>query len=97
MGAARLSFRSRWAVLAALRIYGAIGRKVVELGPRAWDHRVLVSGPEKLRHVGAALWEAVRNKPKEPTEPPDWKRGDILIDVRMNQPIPEPNMEPLPE
>ena len=97
LGAARLKFRSRWAVLAALRIYGAIGRKVVELGPRAWDRRVVVGAPEKLRHVSAALWEAIRNKPEEPAEPPEWTRGDILIDVRMAGPIAPPPMEPLPE
>ena len=97
LGAARLKFRSRWAVLAARRIYGAIGRRVAELGPRAWDRRVVVGAPEKLRHVSAALWEAVRNKPEEPAEPPEWTRGDILIDVRMAGPIAPPPMEPLPE
>ncbi len=95
LGAARLPFRSRWAVLAAARIYGAIGRRVVELGPNAWDHRVVIGRREKLRHVSAALWEAIRNKPEEPAEPPAWNRGDILIDVRMAGPIAPPSMEPL--
>lgn len=97
LGAARLPFRSRWAVLAAARIYGAIGREVVRLGPDAWNHRVVIGRRAKLRHVAAAFWEAVRNKPEEPAEPPAWKRGEILIDVRMSQPIPAPSMEPLPE
>ena len=83
-------------VLAAARIYGAIGRRVVELGPKAWDHRVVIGRIEKLRHVAAAFAEAVKNKPDEP-EPPTWTRGDILIDVRMSQPIPPPPMEPLPD
>ncbi|MFA9200868.1 MAG: phytoene/squalene synthase family protein [Cypionkella sp.] len=97
LGAARLPFRSRWAVLAAARIYGAIGRRVVELGPEAWNRRVVVGRADKLRHVAAAFVEAVKNKPVEPAEPPAWSRGDILIDVRMAQPIPPPPMEPLPE
>jgi phytoene synthase len=97
LGAAKLPFRRRWAVLAAARIYGAIGRRVVELGPNAWDHRVVIGPLAKLRHVAAALGEAIRNKPDEVGEPPTWTRGDILIDVRMSQPIPPPPMEPLPE
>ena len=97
LGAAKLAFRQRWAVLAAARIYGAIGRRVVELGPKAWDHRVVIGRIEKLRHVAAAFAEAVKNKPAEPAEPPTWTRGDILIDVRMSQPIPPPPMETLPE
>jgi phytoene synthase len=97
MGAARLPFRSRWAVLTALRIYGAIGRRVAELGPRAWDHRVAIGPLAKLRHVAAALWEAVRGQAKEPAEPPQWNRSDVLIDVRMAGPIAPPPMEPLPE
>lgn len=97
LGAAKLPFRSRWAVLSAARIYGAIGRRVRELGPQAWDHRVVIGKREKLRHVGAALWEAMRNNPDHPGKPPKWDRGTILIDVRMAQPIPPPPMDPLPE
>ncbi|GGD88559.1 phytoene synthase [Tsuneonella deserti] len=97
MGAARLPFRSRWAVLAAARIYGAIGREVRDRGTHAWDHRVVIGSSAKLRHVTAAFWEAVRNKPEEPGEEPGWNRGDILIDVRMSGPIAPPPMAPLPE
>jgi 15-cis-phytoene synthase len=97
LGAARLPFRRRWAVLAAANIYGAIGREVVARGPRAWDSRVVIGRAEKLRHVARAFWEAVRNKPDEPAQMPEWNRGDILIEVRMNAPIPPPPMDPLPE
>jgi phytoene synthase len=97
MGAARLPFRSRWAVLAAARIYGAIGREVLALGPHAWDHRVVIGKTAKLRHVSAAFWEAVKNKPEEPADPAGWNRGEILIDVRMAGPIAPPPMEPLPD
>jgi len=58
IGAARLSFRCRWAVLAAARIYGGIAEKVVALGPAAWDARVTTSKSEKLRDVAAAWGEA---------------------------------------
>ncbi|RVT90451.1 phytoene/squalene synthase family protein [Sphingomonas crocodyli] len=47
IGAMRLRFRSRWAVLAAAGIYGAIGRAVVRLGCHAWDKRVRVPGGQK--------------------------------------------------
>ena len=97
LGAAKLPFRSRWAVLSAARIYGAIGRRVRELGPHAWDHRVVIGKREKLRHVAAAFVETVRNRPEQPDKTARWNRGDILIDVRMAQPIPAPSMEPLPE
>jgi 15-cis-phytoene synthase len=97
MGAARLPFRSRWAVLSAARIYGAIGRRVAELGKDAWNRRVVIGRAEKLRHVSAAFFEAVRNKPDEPAEPPLWSRGEVLIDIRMSQPIPPPPMDPLPD
>lgn len=54
VGAARLPFRSRLAVLAADGIYGAIGEKVAALGPRAWDARVRINGAGKLGLVGQA-------------------------------------------
>jgi len=98
LGAARLPFRRRWAVLAAANIYGAIGREVVARGPRAWDNRVVIGRTEKLRHVARAFWEAWRNRePEEPAQMPEWNRGDILIEVRMAGPIAPPPMGPLPE
>ena len=50
-GADRLPYRSRWAVLSAAGIYGAIAEKVVHRGARAWDSRAVVPKIEKLRHV----------------------------------------------
>lgn len=54
VGAARLPYRSRLAVLAADGIYGAIGEQVAALGPRAWDQRVRISGAGKLGLVAVA-------------------------------------------
>jgi phytoene synthase len=57
VGAARLPFRARWAVLSAANIYGGIARKVVALGENAWDSRTVVHKPEKLVLVINALVE----------------------------------------
>ncbi|MBX7459653.1 phytoene/squalene synthase family protein [Qipengyuania huizhouensis] len=77
LGTKRLRFRSRWAVLAAANIYGAIGRKVLSRGQKAWDRRVVVRGPEKLWHVAAAFFQAVWNRPPGPQEPIIWSRHDF--------------------
>lgn len=66
VGAGRLAFRQRWAVLSAARIYGAIAREVERLGAHAWDHRVSVSGREKLAFVASAFSEARRPAPDAP-------------------------------
>lgn len=58
-GVPRLPFRSRLAVLTALRIYGAIGRKVVSLGNSAWDERVKVGKMKKLAFVVPSFAEAI--------------------------------------
>ena len=98
LGAAKLSFRSRWAVLSAANIYGAIGREVVERGAHAWDHRVVIGRVEKLRHIARAFWEALLNRePEEAPEMPKWTRGELMIEARMNAPIPKVEIEPLPE
>lgn len=97
LGTTRLPFRSRWAVLAAARIYGAIGREVRARGTAAWDHRVVIGRWEKTKHVLGAFWEALRNRPPPPEAMPEWTRGDILIDVRMAGPIAKPPMDPLPD
>jgi len=57
VGAARLPFRARWAVLSAANIYGGIARKVVGRGPAAWDSRTVVHKPAKLVMVINALVE----------------------------------------
>ncbi len=57
VGAARLPFRARWAVLSAANIYGGIARKVVARGTSAWDSRTVVHKPEKLLLVINALVE----------------------------------------
>lgn len=77
MGAARLPFRSRWAVLSAARIYGEIGREVRRRGPAAWDHRVSTSKWDKIRHAGAAFFEALLNHPPQPDEMPRWTRSQL--------------------
>ena len=64
VGAARLPFRSRWAVLSAASIYGAIARKVDALDQAAWDSRVSTNKREKLGFVGRALIDAARNQPE---------------------------------
>lgn len=59
VGARRLPFRSRLAVLAASNVYGAIGTKVVERGSNAWTSRTIVSDPEKLEEFTLALVQAI--------------------------------------
>lgn len=59
VGARRLPFRSRLAVLAASNVYGAIGTKVVERGAKAWTSRTVVSDPEKLEEFTLALVQAI--------------------------------------
>ena len=57
-GVSKLPFRSRVAVLTAMRIYGAIGRQVARLGSAAWDQRVAISKARKLAYVVPSLAEA---------------------------------------
>ncbi|UUR08078.1 phytoene/squalene synthase family protein [Sphingomonas glaciei] len=59
IGAARLPFRSRWAVLSASGIYGEIATRAAALGPRAWDERISTSKAEKAALVMEAFWEAL--------------------------------------
>jgi phytoene synthase len=60
-GVDRLPFRSRLAVLTALRIYGAIGRRVLSRGESAWDARVSVAKLEKLAYLVPSFAEATRS------------------------------------
>ena len=77
LGARRLTFRDRWAVLSAANIYGAIGRKVLNRGQRAWEKRIYVTGAEKGWHVLRALGQATLNRPAGPDEPITWSRHDF--------------------
>ena len=58
-GAARLPFRSRWAVLAAAGIYGEVATRAAALGQRAWDSRITTGKWEKAALVMEAYWEAL--------------------------------------
>lgn len=60
IGARKLPFRARWAVLAAAGIYGDIAREVAARGQAAWDRRVVVSKGAKLGWVLKALGQALR-------------------------------------
>lgn len=81
IGAGRLTFRQRWAVLSAAGIYGAIARAVDQAGARAWDHRVSTSDLAKLGHVAHALWEAITPPPKS-TLHPQWSRRELMARAR---------------
>jgi phytoene synthase len=59
-GLQALPFRSAWAVSAALGIYRAIGRLVLQRGPQAWDRRVVVSTPRKLAELAIGAASALR-------------------------------------
>jgi 15-cis-phytoene synthase len=74
VGASRLPFRARWAVLTAAGIYGDIARKVRAAGEHAWDHRIFTSRGEKLGWVARALVDAVRNHPAEMVREGLWTR-----------------------
>lgn len=77
VGAARLPFRCRWAILSAARIYTAIGREVLAKGPAAWDHRVYTSKAQKIGHAAMAFVEALVNRPPELSDEPRWRRSDL--------------------
>ncbi|QDP18711.1 phytoene/squalene synthase family protein [Sphingomonas xanthus] len=59
LGVDTLPFRSRLAVLTALRIYGAIGRRVAALGADAWDQRVTIGKMRKLSFLLPSFVEAM--------------------------------------
>lgn len=83
VGAGRLTFRQRWAVLSAAGIYGAIAREVDLAGEHAWDHRIVTSRLAKLGHVLHALWEAVTPPPKA-SAGPKWSRRELAARARKN-------------
>ncbi len=86
VGAAKLPFRSRWAVLSAARIYGAIGRKVRKRGPEAWASRTYVPRGEKALYGARAFLSAVINREKMPEGGIDWG----IADYRPSNPSPSP-------
>lgn len=96
MGAMRLTFRQRWAILAAANIYGAIGRKVRRRGELAWDHRIHTNSLNKARLIARAGVEAMKGA-FEPETWPRWTRGQLMIMARMNQPPAPVPMTPLRE
>lgn len=96
LGTADLGFRQRWAVLTASNICLAIGRKVRERGAHAWDHRVTTSRLEKLGAAFRGFMEAL-DAPLPAEKPVPYPRGQILIAVRMDGPIPPNPMTPLPD
>lgn len=75
VGAARLGFRQRWAILSAAGIYGAIARKVAAGGPRVWDRRVFTSRNEKIGHVLRAGLQALWQP--RPAPKPRWSRSSL--------------------
>jgi phytoene synthase len=74
IGAARLRFRCRWAVLAAAGIYGGIGREVVRRGERAWDGRVSTAGTTKIRLAAEAFALALARTRRAPARAGLWNR-----------------------
>lgn len=80
VGAARLPFRSRWAILSAARIYGAIGRKVRKRGTEAWNSRTYVPRWEKALHGSRAFISAFINREKVPPGGVDWGISDYRPD-----------------
>lgn len=76
IGAERLPFRSRWAVLSAARIYGAIGRKVRSRGTEAWSSRTYVPRWEKAWYGVRAFFSAIINREKHPDGEITWGIAD---------------------
>lgn len=75
IGAARLPFRARWAVLAAAGIYGDIAREVDARDQAAWDSRVVISRWRKLAWVGRA-WVEARQAPVDRLRDGLWTRRE---------------------
>ena len=59
IGARRLQFRQRWAVLAAAGIYGAILREALRRGENAFDRRISTSSAAKLGFLLRGFGEAM--------------------------------------
>lgn len=74
VGASRLPFRARWAVLSAAGIYGSIGRLIVERGKRAWDQRAAINRRTKLGWTAKAFQQAQKNVPRHCSRQDLWTR-----------------------
>lgn len=72
-GARRLPLRSRFAVLSAQAVYGAIGSAVLKQGERAWDQRVHVGAAAKMSLIALALVRSF-GVGKEPSRQGLWMR-----------------------
>lgn len=77
VGAARLPFRSRWAVNSAARIYGKVAERAVDLGERAWDQRISIPRREKFLLVLLALSDSLRS-PRPVSRDGLWTRPSAL-------------------
>ncbi len=69
-GTGALSWRAAWAVLAAARIYGGIGRKVRDAGADGLATRMSTSKAEKLQAVSVALGETLARNRRWPQPGP---------------------------
>lgn len=69
-GTSALGNRAAWAVLAAARIYGGIGRKMRALEEAGLDKRVSTTKAEKARAVALAMSDALARKRKWPMPGP---------------------------
>ena len=69
-GTPALGLRAAWAVLAAARIYGGIGRKVRDGGAPALDTRQSTTRGEKGRAMAVALMQAIDRKRRWPLPGP---------------------------
>jgi phytoene synthase len=67
VGLPNLCFRSAWAIASARRVYRAIGRKLIRLGPQAWDQRVSTSGWTKAALVALALGDVLLTRVYRPS------------------------------
>jgi 15-cis-phytoene synthase len=69
-GTSMLGWRAAWAVLAAARIYGGIGRKVRDAGPAGLETRMHTTRGEKLAAVAAAFADTLRRGSRWPAPGP---------------------------
>lgn len=70
-GVSMLDRRAAAAVIAAQRIYGGIGRVVVQRGDRAWDRRVTVPMAARIGHVVAGQLLALGRMRRWPPPGPE--------------------------